>query len=149
MLSANEQLRGFTLVELAITLLIMGLVIAMGIPAIKNMSQTQQLVSNTENIAAQLRMMRQRAISSGSDQTMHFVAGYLGSSDYHIHNGVYVPAKWSLSPGITYYWGTGTSSSFTMKRDGSCDVSAMVILQNTRNMRDTVSVQVSGLVLTK
>jgi prepilin-type N-terminal cleavage/methylation domain-containing protein len=152
MLTSNEQLRGFTLVELAITILILGMVIAMGIPAIHNMSQTQMLQSDTENVAAQLRMMRQRAISIGSAQTMHFSTPFVyagTTSDYHIHNGTYVPAMWSFSKGITYYWGVGTSSVFVMNPDGTCSTSSMVILQNTRGMRDTVSVQLSGLVLTK
>ena len=141
-------MRGFTLVELAITILILGLIVGMGIPAVNRMSQTQLLVSNTENIAAQLRMCRQRAISVGSDQTLHFTSGFM-DSDYHIHNGTHVPAKWKLSKGMTFYWGSGTSSSFTMLRDGTCSTSALIILQNNQGQRDTVSVQLSGLVLTK
>lgn len=136
------------MVELAITVLILGMMIAMGVPAINSMTQSQQLVANTQNIAAQLRMARQRAISIGSGQTMHFNLGYL-NSDYHIHNGTFIPAKWSLSHGISYYLGAGTSSVFIMQPDGTCNTSAMVILQNMRGARDTVSVQVSGLVLTK
>ena len=152
MRSSNVHMRGFTLVELAITILVMGLIIAMGIPAINSMSQTQLLGANTENIAAQLRMARQRAISIGSGQTMHFTAGYSVNgqlTDYHIHNGTFVPASWALAKGITFYWGTGTSSSYTMNPDGTCTNSGMVILENVRGNRDTVSVQLSGLVLTK
>ena len=149
MRSSNEQLRGFTLVELAITIIILGMLFAMGIPAFRSLSQSQLLVSNTENIAAQMRMLRQRALSQSGDQVLHFTANFL-NSDYHLHQASgYVLPLGKLSPGITFYWGTGTSSSFTMHRDGTCDPSAMVILQNTRGARDTVSVQVSGLVLTK
>src|SRR5204863_4481727 len=149
MLSTNEQLRGFTLVELAITIIILGMLFAMGIPAFRSLSQTQLLVSNTENIAAQLRMTRQRALSQSGDQVLHFTANFL-NSDYHIHQpSGYILPLGKLSPGISFYAGVGTSASFTMHRDGTCDPSAMVILQNTRGMRDTVSVQVSGLVLTK
>jgi prepilin-type N-terminal cleavage/methylation domain-containing protein len=52
MLTTNEQLRGFTLVELAITIIILGMLFAMGIPAFRSLSQSQLLVANTENIAA-------------------------------------------------------------------------------------------------
>lgn len=151
MRSLREQSSGFTLVELAITILILGMLIAMGIPAINSMSQTQMLTSNTENVAAQLRMLRQRALSVGSAQTLHITpltfAGV--TSDYHIHNGGYIVPLGRFAPGITTYLGTGTSATFTMMPDGTCTSSAMVILQNMRGMRDTVSVQVSGLVLTK
>ena len=152
MRSSTEQSRGFTLVELAITILILGMLIAMGIPAINSMSQTQLLTSNTENIAAQLRMLRQRALSVGSGQTLHLNPNFsFGgvTSDYHIHNGGYVVPLGRLATGISFYVGTGTSTVFTMNPDGTCASSAMVILENERGMRDTVSVLVSGLVLTK
>jgi len=148
MRSSNEHSRGFTLVELAITILILGMLIAMGIPAFRSISQSQVLVANTENVAAMFRMTRQRALSLSSGQTIHFSAGTLGS-DYHIHNGGYIYPLGKFSPGITNYLGVGTSTTFIMLPDGTCDRSAMVILQNTRGMRDTVSVQMSGLVLTK
>jgi prepilin-type N-terminal cleavage/methylation domain-containing protein len=149
MLSTNEQLRGFTLVELAITIIILGMLFAMGIPAFRSLSQSQVLVGNTENIAAEFRMLRQRALSQSSDQVLDFTANFL-NSDYHLNQpSGYVYPLGKLSPGITLYFGTGTSSSFTLHRDGTIDPAAMVILQNTRGMRDTVSVQVSGLVLTK
>ena len=152
MRSSPRQLRGFTLVELAITILILGMLIAMGIPAIGSLSQSQMLMTNTENLAAQLRMARQRAISIGSGQTMHFTAGYpTASCDYHIHNGLYVVPLGKLATGITYYWGTNTTSSYTMMPDGTCQYvgGGLVILQNPRGMRDTVSIQASGLVLTR
>ena len=148
MLSTNEQLRGFTLVELAITIIILGMLFAMGIPAFRSISQTQVLVANTENVAAMFRMTRQRALSLSSGQTIHFSPNVLGS-DYHIHNGTYIYPLGKFSPGVTNYLGVGTSTTFIMMPDGTCDRSAMVILQNTRGMRDTVSVQMSGLVLTK
>jgi prepilin-type N-terminal cleavage/methylation domain-containing protein len=149
MLSTNQQLRGFTLVELAITIIILGMLFAMGIPAFRSLSQSQLLVANTENIAAEFRMLRQRALSQSSDQVLHFTANFL-NSDYHLHQpSGYIYPLGKLAPGITLYAGTGTSASFTMHRDGTIDPAAMVILQNTRGMRDTVSVQVSGLVLTK
>lgn len=152
MRSYREHSSGFTLVELAITILILGMLFAMGIPAINSMSQSQMLVSNTENIAAQLRMMRQRAISIGSGQTLHLTQGFNFAgvtSDYHIHNGGYVLPLGKLGPGISYYLGAGTTTTFIMMPDGTCSTPAMAILQNARGMRDTVSVLVSGLVLTK
>jgi prepilin-type N-terminal cleavage/methylation domain-containing protein len=149
MLSTNQQLRGFTLVELAITIIILGMLFAMGIPAFRSISQSQVLVANTENVAAMFRMTRQRALSQSSGQVIHFSPGLLGS-DYHLHQpSGYVYPLGKFSPGITNYLGTGTSTTFTMLPDGTCDRSAMVILQNTRGMRDTVSVQMSGLILTK
>jgi prepilin-type N-terminal cleavage/methylation domain-containing protein len=150
MRSSREPSRGFTLVELAITILIVGMLIAMGIPAINSMSQSQMLTSNVENIAAQLRMARQRAISVGSAQVVHFTQNFPAvGCDYHIHNGGYIVPLGKLGPGVSYYYGTGVVTSYQMQPDGTCQNSGLVILQNARGKMDTVSVQVSGLVLTK
>lgn len=150
MRSSREPSGGFTLVELAITLLILGMLIALGIPAIGSLSQSQMLTSNVENIAAQLRMARQRAISVGSAQIVHFTPNFpTVGCDYHIHNGGYIVPLGKLGPGVSYYLGAGVLTSYQMQPDGTCVNSGMVILQNARGARDTVSVQVSGLVLTK
>lgn len=136
------------MVEMAVTILVLGLLFAVGMPAIQSMSSSYQIKADTENVAAQLRMMREKAISTGGTQEMHFTYNFM-NSDYHIHNGSYLGARWKLTNGITYFWGTGTTSAFQMRPDGRSQWSGMIILQNTRGDRDTVSVQTSGLVLTK
>lgn len=142
--------RGFTLVELAVTILVLGLLFAFSIPAYQNVSASYQLKGATENVAAQLRLAREKAIATGMDQPMHFTYNYL-DSDYHIHYASgFVPAKWKLPRGITYYSVTFTPiSTPTMLRDGRTNASGNIILRDTRGNRDTVSVQMSGLILTK
>jgi prepilin-type N-terminal cleavage/methylation domain-containing protein len=140
--------RGFSLVELAVTLVVLGLVLAFSIPSFQSFNTTQQLKGATENVAAQMRMMREVAISSGTTQTMHFFYANLGG-DYHIHNGATVGAIWSLPRNIVYYWGAGTNSIMTATSDGRMSSSGMIILQDQNTKRDTVSVLASGLVLTK
>ncbi len=137
---------GFTLVELAITMIVLGLIFAFSIPAYRNFSQSQQLHGATENIAAQLRLARQKAISTGIDQPMHFTPNW-NNCDYHIHypSGI-VGATWKLPTGITY-WSVGVNP--IMKSDGHASASGDVILRDQRGNRDTVSVLVSGLILTK
>jgi len=138
--------RGFTLVELAVTILVLGLMFAFSIPAYRGVSASYQLKGATENIAAQLRMAREKAIATGMDQPMHFTYNWM-NSDYHIHYpSGFVPAKWKLPQGITYY---SVTVNPTMRRDGRSNASGNIILRDTRGNRDTVSVQMSGLVLTK
>jgi prepilin-type N-terminal cleavage/methylation domain-containing protein len=137
---------GFTLVEMAVTLLVLGLLFAFSIPAYQGVSASYQLKGATENIAAQLRMAREKAIATAIDQPMHFTYNWM-DSDYHIHypSGI-VPAKWKLPKGITYY---SVTVNPTMLRDGRANASGNIILRDQRGNRDTVSVQMSGLVLTK
>lgn len=138
--------RGFSLVEMAVVILLLGLMFAFSIPAFQNISTSYQLKGATENIAAQLRLAREKAIATGMPQPMHFTPNYL-NSDYHIHYPTgFVPAKWKLPRGVTFY---SIGVNPTLTSDGRSDFSGSIILQDTRGNRDTVSIQMSGLVLTK
>jgi prepilin-type N-terminal cleavage/methylation domain-containing protein len=147
---------GFSLVELAIGLIIITIILAMSIPAVQSMSNTYRLKGATENIAAQLRLAREKAIGVGVDQAVHFsyrqwTAAGTGwaadTSDYHLHIGTQFGARWALPRGITYASGNGVM--VTMKKDGRADGSYVIALRDPKGNRDTVSVMLSGLVLTK
>jgi len=139
---------GFTLLELMFVVIIMGTMIAMSIPSMRGFRQAYDLRSATENIAGQLTLARQKAMAIDTTQTIHFTLNYQ-SCDYHIHNGATVGPKWDLPNGIIYYWGTGTWSSYRMTSDGRCLDSGMIVLEDPRGKRDTVSVLRSGLILTR
>lgn len=145
---SRTQTSGFTLVEMAVTILVIGMLFAFSIPAFQSVSASYQLKGATENLAAQLRLSREKAMATGTDQPMHWAPNFM-SSDYHIHYASgYVPptAKWKLPRGITFSsWGIHP----TMTRDGRISGSGLVILQDLRGNRDTVSFLSSGLVLTK
>src|SRR5262245_20616964 len=83
-------MRGFTLVEMAVVILVLGLLFAFSIPAYQNISAAYQLRGATENMAAQFRLAREKAIATGIRQPMHLVANWTDPidgmvSDYHIH----------------------------------------------------------------
>lgn len=140
--------RGFSLVELAISLVVLGLLLAFSIPAFQSYTLTHKLRGATENMASQMRLMREVSIGTGTTQTMHFFYATFGV-DYHIHNGGVVGGGWSLPRNITYNWAAGTNSVMISAPDGRMTSSGMVILQDNRGNMDTVSVLASGLVLTK
>ncbi len=139
--------RGFSLVELAIVLVVMGLLLGFSIPNFQNLSSTYQLRGATENIAGQLRLAREKALASGIVQPVSFKYNYLGQSDYRTTPASGVGGAWRLPRGITYAWGSGTDSAYILQTDGRSDRSGLIILQNRRGNRDTVSVQLSGLIL--
>jgi type IV fimbrial biogenesis protein FimT len=141
--------RGFSLVELAIVLVIFGVLMSFSVPMIQGFTSTQNLKGATENLAGQLRLARQVAIDTGKSQTMHcFYQSLLNGqlSDYHMHSGGVVGAMWSLPKGITYNWAAGTASVYIFGSDGRVNTSGMLILRNTKGEMDTVSVQGSGMV---
>lgn len=140
--------RGFTLVETAVVIVLFGVILAFAVPALGRYSESSRLKAATEVIASELRLAREKAISTGQSQTLHFTPDWVGCGgcDYHIHNGGVVGAKWDLPKGITYY---SVGVSPTMQADGRASASGIVVLRDTRGNRDTISVQVSGLVLTR
>jgi prepilin-type N-terminal cleavage/methylation domain-containing protein len=142
----QRDMRGFTLIEMLIVILVLGTVVGFSVPGIKIMMGTQNLKGAADNITGQLRLARQKAIATGATQTVHF---YLNTfeCDYHIHNGSVVDPKWDLPNGITYWTGTGFVADYTFNSDGTCSNSGNVFLQNPKGKRDTVSVSVSGLIL--
>ena len=146
---SRSRTSGFTLVEMAITILVMGLLIGFSIPAFSKISATYQLKGATENLAAQFRIAREKAMATQSDQPIHIAPGSLGV-DYHVHydNG-FIPewGKWKLPRGVTFY--AASSTLPRMLTDGRINGSGLVILRDTRGNRDTVSYMASGLILTK
>ncbi len=138
--------RGFSLIELLVTVLVMGMILAVSIPAFRGYRESHLLSSTARNIAGQLRLAREKAIATGTMQTIHFTEDYL-ESDYHIHNGSLVNPKWLFPKGIQYYWGTNTYWEYRMATNGRCLDSGLIILQDRKGNRDTVAIQSSGLVL--
>src|SRR5205823_3541973 len=66
----SEQ--GFSLVELAIVVLVMGMLLTFAIPSYRSLSESYQLRGAAENIAGQLRLAREKAIGSGVTQQVQF-----------------------------------------------------------------------------
>lgn len=139
---------GFSLVELAIVLVVLGLVIAFSLPGVSRYNEDLALRGATDQIANAMQLTRTRAISTRTSRTMQFQAGY-SETDYRVEvNGVF-QSGWTLPKRISYAWLSGTISSVTMTPNGLCSTSGLIILQNTRGVRDTVSILSSGLVMSK
>lgn len=140
---------GFSLIEMAITVLVLGMVLAFSIPAFKGIMGSNNLRGTAENIAGQIRLAREKAIATGIAQPIHFRNA--PTNDYHIHytpSGVF-GAQWALPRGITYVTVAGSTWWPSMNPDGRVTSSGLIVLRNARGDRDTVSVLASGLVLTR
>lgn len=137
---------GFSLIEMVITVFVLGLVIAFAVPSFRGINQTQQLHGAAENVAAQLRLAREKALSSGVRQPLHLVS----TTTYHIHYPSGVATQWALPNGITFLPGE-VNGWYTLERDGRCTFTApaagLIELVDPRGYRDTVTVQLSGLIL--
>lgn len=139
---------GYSMVELALVLVVMGIVLAFGAMGFGKYMDDTSLRGATDHIASCLLLTRDRAVGTRTSQTMKFEAATQGT-DYRVEIGGVMAAGWSLPKRITYNWASGTITAVTMTPDGRASTSGLVILQNTRGKLDTVSVLSSGLVLTK
>ncbi len=135
---------GFSLIELMIVVVILGVFIGFAAPALLTNTSSSKLRGAAENLAAQIQLARQKAVSIGVPQPFHIAIDSLGF-DYHIH----VPGSrivgGALPEGIGY--AAGTMSGFTLTTDGRVSSAAIIVLLDRRGVRDTVSVQKSGLIL--
>jgi prepilin-type N-terminal cleavage/methylation domain-containing protein len=145
---------GFTLVEIAVTLLLLGMLFALAAPTVTQLSGSYHLKTASENLAGQIRLGRERAIATGVNQHFHFTT--VSNADYFIidHGTGVTTGNWRFPKGIQYFNGAGTISWVDMAPDGrakwgTSPASGFVILQDRRGIRDTVSLQASGLVLTQ
>ena len=137
----NESESGFSLIELAIVCTVIGLMLAMGVPAYQTLSQSQSLRGASQSIAGQITLARARAMATGATQTVNFDSG-TNPPRIVVLSGK-ASRTWSLPKGITF----SNANSFTMSSDGRASTSQYIVLQNRKAIRDTVSVLTSGLVL--
>src|SRR5262245_60192249 len=153
---AESGSAGFTLVEIAVTLLLLGMLFALAAPTVTQLSGSYHLKTTTENLAGQIRLGRERAIATGAYQHFHFTT--IANADYFIidHSTAVMTGNWKFPKGVTYFTGAGTMNWVDMAPDGrakwgqaptSPPASGLIILQDQRGVRDTVSIQASGLVL--
>jgi len=69
------KVRGFTLIELIITLLIGSLLLAWGVPNYRDFKLRRQVVDNTNNFIYSLTLARSEAIRLGTDVSVEPVGG--------------------------------------------------------------------------
>lgn len=88
-LRPQTRQRGFTVVELMVTLSITGILLGIGLPAFGNLVERQQLLSSVETLASDLRRARSEAIARGVASRVEaaFYEGSDGAWSYAIADG--------------------------------------------------------------
>jgi prepilin-type N-terminal cleavage/methylation domain-containing protein len=147
-----RETRGFSLIEMAVVILLIGIVATFSVPAFVKLNRSLQLKGAVQNVTGQLQLARQKAMATGKPQMMHLYAGTY-NVDYHIHNlGEGPTGGWKLPKNVTYRWdlpGVLASQQVQLNPDGRADRSGYVILETIGGLRDTVAVLLSGMVLTQ
>jgi type IV fimbrial biogenesis protein FimT len=153
MKTQSQPSRGFTLIELAVVLAVLGVVFAMSIPSFQSYRRTHLLQTGAENLLGQLRLARQKALGIQHDQRLTFSTA---SNNFTVQDlvtsqtfGPFTFPKEIVLDSATLVEGGVTGTSISALSDGRFSGSGELVLKDPKGVRDTVSVEVSGMSLTR
>src|SRR5262245_49115530 len=117
--------RGFTLVELMVTIVIFGLLIGFSIPSYQSYALSHKLRGTSENLVQTIQLQRSRAMATGQDVDINFntaaPAGWTVMSAGRVN-------RMELPNGISY--ASAAPNTIRLSRDGRVNTSATVVFQN-------------------
>lgn len=138
--------RGFTLIELMVAVLILGLLLTFAVPGVRASMDAQRLKGASESIASQVRLARSTAMANGAARRFCFAedsAGY----DYHVHLSDGTLRGWSLPEDIHYDMASDSSAGLVFQTSGRASRSLNIVLRDRAGTRDSVTIQLSGYLL--
>ena len=100
--------KGFTLIELIITSLVLAIIAMLAIPSFSNMLAKQKLNSDIRSLSGALTQSRGQAVFLRKDVQINFIEGANTDTQYY----------WSINPKNTII-SPSTLSSLTFKKDGA------------------------------
>ena len=148
--------RGFSLVELMVSIVLMSIMFAVGVPALARYMKTNKLIGSTANLAGELRLARQRAVSEENNVVFSW---NLTDDKYQwfddddndgtADTGEYVSEWRQLPDDVDLEFGATpmAGTSVTFASGGGASQGGQLMLTNPAGLTRTIQlVQVSGLV---
>ena len=135
---------GFTLIELGVVLVLLGLILGIAVPSIRHSTNSSRLAVAADALVAQLHLARETAVDTRASVTLRFAEDSL-DSDFQVISGGRVINKWSLPSQI--HWSPVSARGLVLTSDGRATSAANLIVMDRDGRRDTVSVMASGMVV--
>jgi len=143
----TRKQRGFTLVELMISISIMGLITVLAVPGFTRFLQSWKLQGDANQFATVLRTARAAAVTKNTSVVFTFDTDadnyfYFEDNDRDgTHDGgEYLSATYNLETGIAFAGHTLSSSTLTFGSIGNTRESGSVTFRNTFNRTRTVRI---------
>lgn len=143
----TKKQRGFTLVELMISISIMGLITVLAVPGFTRFLQSWKLQGDANQFATVLRTARAAAVTKNSSVVFTFDTdndNYFYFEDTNRNgardNGEYRSAVYNLETGIAFAGHTLSGSTLTFGTMGNTRESGSVTFRNTFNRTRTVRI---------
>ncbi len=141
---------GFTAVEIAVSMVVIGLTLAATLPAFGRFITSNSLQNGAEQMAANLRLARQMAVSDGDDRLFIWDASKWAyvivrdeNGDGQVQSGEEKAGPYSLPEHVEWKspaQGTNISSGMiTFSPDGSASTSGSVMFENSRGNQVTLT----------
>ncbi len=131
---------GFTAVELMVTMLIMGLILAAGIPSFRSIIESNDLQNGADELAGRLRLARQAAVAEGvpyivdwDSQARTYTIGRDDNGDNTLQAGEIQSGPFSLPSSLTLENSAAdgfSGSQVIFGPDGSANETGTVVLEN-------------------
>jgi len=137
---------GFSLIELMVTIIVMGLLLGFSIPAINRTLTEYQLVQARRTLVSEIKLLRQKAISESRDRR----AWFSPSSRYYWFQDPETMAwkSYLLPPRVMMETVNFTGGYYdtSIHPDGRSQRAGVIVLRNNLGQRDTLVVSLSGWV---
>jgi prepilin-type N-terminal cleavage/methylation domain-containing protein len=137
--AALEDQRGFTLVELLITIVIMGIVLTIASSSWFGAIESRRVDSATNQRASDLRQAHSRATNRLADQTVTLTAG---NSEYTVPSGSTYDLDDSATEDVV---SVPAASTFVFKADGSVLVTGAnpIMVRATNNPGNSHTIEIN------
>jgi prepilin-type N-terminal cleavage/methylation domain-containing protein len=145
--NATRTEKGFTLTELMITIMIIGIISALSLPGFARFMGTWKLAGDADHFAAAIRTARAAAVTKNVTTVFSFDrdAGTFfyyedTDGDGNRDDTEYCSATYRLEPGVVFSAHTLSSPTMSFGAMGSTRESGSITLRNSYNRTKTVRV---------
>lgn len=140
--------RGLTLIEMIITILVLGIFISIAVPSYKGFIAGQRVKTVAFNLGAAMRYARSEAIKRGANVTLSATSG-AWANGWTVQSGtIILNTQEALSSSVTVT-GVGGITSLTYQRSGRVSVAPKIQIDATDSSLGIpsrcISIELSGL----